>query len=82
MRLFVLLSAVVCAAIGARAEEPSAQTITVASLLRDGFAVAGAIPSPAGPGVFLQKKGQLFLCFISETPASKSVTTRYCKLVE
>jgi hypothetical protein len=44
--------------------------------------VVGAITSQAGPGLFLQKKDQLVVCFVSETKTSKSVTTQYCKPVE
>ena len=48
----------------------AAETATVQSLLRQEFAVVGAITSPTGPGLFLQKKDQLFVCFVSETPQS------------
>jgi hypothetical protein len=82
MRLSVLLIASVCGVAGARAQEAGSDTMTVRSLLRHDFTVVGAIPSPAGPGVFLQKKDQLVLCFVSETKTSKSVTTQYCKSVE
>jgi hypothetical protein len=38
--------------------------------------IAGsAIPNPAGPGSFLQKKGDLVLCFVAETRTSKNVAT-------
>jgi hypothetical protein len=55
---------------------------TVESLLKDGFSVVGAIPSQVGPGLFLQNKDQMFLCFVSETQDSANVTTRYCKPVQ
>jgi hypothetical protein len=58
------------------------QAVTVKSLLAQDFNVVGAITSPAGPGVFLQKKDKLFLCFVAETPSSPAVATRYCKPVE
>ncbi len=58
------------------------EAVTVQSLLKQEFAVAGAIPSPAGPGLFLQKKDQLFFCVVAETPKSASVATRYCKPVQ
>lgn len=58
------------------------ETVTVQSLLKQEFAIVGAIPSPAGPGLFLQKKDQLIVCFVSETPQSPAVTTRYCKPVQ
>jgi hypothetical protein len=58
-----------------------AQAQTVASLLKDGFAVAGVIPSSAGPGLFLAKGDKLMFCVVAETPSSKDVATRYCKPV-
>jgi predicted porin len=58
------------------------QAVTVKNLLAQDFAVVGSISSNAGPGVFLQKKGKLFLCFVAETPNSTAVATRYCKPVE
>ena len=67
--------------LGASAAEAQ-QAVTVKSLLAQDFAVAGTITSPAGPGVFLHKKDKLFLCFVSETPTSPAVATRYCKPVE
>jgi len=61
----------------------AAETATVQSLLRQEFAIVGATTSRTGGGVlFLQKKDQLFLCFVTETPQSPTVTTRYCKPVE
>jgi hypothetical protein len=58
-----------------------AQAQTVAALLKDGFAVAGVIPSSAGPGLFLAKGDKLMFCVVAETPSSKDVATRYCKPV-
>ena len=58
------------------------QPVTVKSLLAQEFAVVGTITSPAGPGVFLQKKDKLFFCVVAETPNSTAVATRYCKPVE
>jgi hypothetical protein len=55
---------------------------TVQSLLKQEFAIVGAITSPIGPGLFLQKKDRLFVCFVAETPQSPTVTTRYCKPVQ
>jgi hypothetical protein len=54
----------------------------VQHLLNQEFAVVGTFPSPSGVGVFLQKKDQLFLCLVTETPSSKTVSTSYCKPVE
>ena len=50
------------------------------SLLKQDFAIVGAITSPAGPGLFLQKKEQLFVCSVAETPQSQTVATHYRKL--
>jgi hypothetical protein len=58
-----------------------AQEQTVAALLKDGFAIAGVIPSPAGPGLFLHKGDKLMFCVVAETPSSADVATRYCKPV-
>lgn len=58
------------------------ENTTVKSLLAQGFAVVGTIVSPIGPGLFLQKKDQLFVCFVAETPRSPTLTTRYCKPVQ
>ncbi len=55
---------------------------TVQSLLKQDFAIVGAITSPPGPGLFLQKKERLFVCFVAETPQSRTVATRYCKPVQ
>ena len=60
----------------------AAETMTVQSLLAQDFAVVGTMASGIGPGLFLQKKDKLFLCFVSETPNSPTVATRYCKPVE
>lgn len=60
-------------AVAARAE--NAETTTVRSLLARDLAVVGAIPNPAGPGSFLQKKGDLVLCFVAETRTSENVAT-------
>jgi hypothetical protein len=57
------------------------QAQTVAALLKDGFVVAGVIPSAAGPGLFLHKGDKLMFCVVAETPASADVATRYCKPV-
>ncbi len=58
------------------------ESVTVQSLLRQDFAVVGTIASPIGPGLFLQKKDQLFVCFVTETAQSPTLTTRYCKPVQ
>jgi predicted Kef-type K+ transport protein len=58
-----------------------AQKLTVQSLLADGYAVVGVMPSNAGPGIFLSKGQSLIVCFAAETPKSEAVETRYCKPV-
>lgn len=60
----------------------SAQTMTVQSLMNEGYTIAGVITSPAGPGVFLQNGHALIVCFVAETPASPTVATQYCKPVK
>jgi len=75
-----LLTFLVCAAGAAYAQEPAAPTVQ--HLLNQDFAVVGTFPSPSGVGVFLQKKDQLYLCLVAETPTSKTVSTSYCKPVE
>jgi hypothetical protein len=54
---------------------------SVQSLLAAGFTIVGVMPSPAGPGLFLQKGDKLFACFVAETPTSSDIATRYCKPV-
>jgi hypothetical protein len=79
MRRSVAIAAFVAALGGVASAQ---EAVTVQSLLAQEFAVVGTIVSPAGPGVFLQKKDKLFLCFVAETPTSTAVTTRYCKPVQ
>jgi hypothetical protein len=61
---------------------PAVAAETIASLLAQEFTVVGGIQSNIGVGVLLQKKEKLFLCFASETPASPTIATRYCKPVQ
>src|SRR5262249_51651908 len=61
---------------------PAQQTVTVKSLLAQDFVVVGSVPSTLGAGLFLQRKDKVFLCFVSETTKSPTVTTKYCKPVE
>ena len=60
----------------------SAQPMNVQSLMGEGYAVVGVMPSPAGPGVFLQKGNALVVCFVAEKPGSAAVDTQYCKPVK
>jgi hypothetical protein len=64
-----------------QAAAPAAQDLNVASLLKEGYAIVGVVPSPAGPGIFLQKGAALILCFVAEKPDSPIVATQYCKPV-
>jgi hypothetical protein len=59
------------------------EATTVQSLIKQGFAIVGTSAPPGGGGVvWLQKKEQVFFCFVTETPSSPAVTTRYCKPVQ
>ena len=60
----------------------SAQPMNVQSLMGEGYTVVGVMPSPAGPGVFLQKSSTLVVCFVAEKPGSAAVDTQYCKPVK
>jgi len=61
----------------ARADE----SVTVQSLIGQGFTVTSSFMTPIGPGMFLQKAEKLYLCFVHETATSKDVSTNYCKPV-
>jgi len=74
--------AISLAAVLAALATPAAAADTVASLLGQDFVVVGTMASQIGPGLFLQKKDKLFLCFVAETEKSASVATRYCKPVQ
>jgi hypothetical protein len=59
------------------------EVTTVQSLTKQGFAIVGATPVPGGGGgLYLQKKDEVFFCFVAETPSSQTVMTRYCKPVQ
>ncbi len=77
LKTIILLTAFAAFAQAATSDE----AVTVQSLIKQQFTVASAVPSPIGPGLFLQKGDQLFLCFVTETSQSQTVTTRYCKSV-
>ena len=82
MKLFDTVALLAIAASLGRAavaEEP----VTVQSLLKQQFGVVGAATLPGGgASLFLQKQQQLYYCYVSETPQSAAVTTRYCKPVQ
>jgi hypothetical protein len=80
MRNIALLAAL---ALAAMQTAVSAQTMTVESLMADGYTIAGVTQPPSGgAGVFLQKGNALFFCFVAETPNSPTVATKYCKPVK
>ena len=81
MRCIASLTAVLLAA--ATPTAVLAQTMTVQSLMSEGYAIAGVTQPPGGgAGVFLQKGTVLVFCFVAETPDSPTVATKYCKPVK
>jgi hypothetical protein len=79
MRTILAIAAVLPLGVtAAQAQQP----VTVKSLLAQEFAVVGTITNAAGGGVYLQKKGKLFFCNVTETPTSTTLAARYCKPVE
>jgi hypothetical protein len=61
----------------------SAQTMTVQSLIDDGYTIVGVTAPPAGGGaVYLQKGKALVFCFVAEKPGSTALDTQYCKPVK
>jgi hypothetical protein len=71
------------ALLGATQTAVSAQTMTVQSLMDNGYAVAGVTTPPTGgASIFLQKGNALVYCFAAETPNSPTVATQYCKPVK
>ena len=79
MRNIVLLTAL---AVIATQTAVAAQTMTVQSLLDDGYTLAGVFSSRTGAaGLFLQKRNALIFCGVSETPTSATLSTQYCKPV-
>jgi hypothetical protein len=79
MRNVVLASGLLLSALSTGA---AAQGVSVPALLKDGYAVVGVFPSPAGPGLFLQKGDALLVCFVAEKPGSPNIVTQYCKPVK
>jgi hypothetical protein len=78
MRLrFALFSAAVLAA----SPVVAADTLTVQSLISDGYVVSSSWMSPIGPAIVLQKSDKLYLCFVTERPDSPDIATKYCKPV-
>ncbi len=57
--------------IGRHVNRPIAQTMSVQSLIDDGYTVVGVTaPAVGGAGIYLQKGKALVFCFTAETPAS------------
>jgi hypothetical protein len=51
--------------------------------MKEGYDLISTVRTTAGsPGLFLRKGTNLYLCFVAETPKSKTVATQYCKPVE
>jgi hypothetical protein len=74
--LAALLVVLSCSA--ARADD----AVTVSALLHQGFEVVGVTQTSAGAGLFMRKADKMYACFVSETPTSPTISTRYCKPVE
>lgn len=61
----------------------SAETMTVQSLLNDGYTIAGVATSAIGGAtIYLQKGNALMFCYATETPSSPTLATQYCKPVK
>lgn len=61
----------------------SAQTMTVQSLMNDGYTIAGIATSAIGGAtIYLQKGNALMFCYATETPSSPTLATQYCKPVK
>jgi hypothetical protein len=76
-RIFACVGMLVAISAPATAEE----NVTVQSLLNQDFTVVSTITTHVGSGLFLQKKDQLFVCFVVETQQSLTLNTLYCKPV-
>jgi len=67
----------------AQSGSTSPEKITVGSLLGQDYAIVGTVQVPSGGvGLFMRKTNTLYACFVSETPQSAKLSTRYCKPVE
>ena len=64
------------------ASSPS-ENITVSSLLAQDYAIVGTVAVPSGGGgLYMRKANKLYFCFVTETPQSATLSTRYCKAVD
>ena len=80
MRYIIALAAL---ALAVTQTAVAAETMTVQSLINDGYTISGYISSRSGgAGVFLLKDKALIMCAIAETPTSATVATVYCKPVK
>ena len=67
----------------AQSTTPAPDKITATSLLAQDYVIAGTLSVPSGgAGLFMRKDSKLYFCFLTETPQSATVSTRYCKPVE
>ena len=83
MRSMAALAALAVLALAAMQTAATAQTMTVQSLMNDGYTIAGIVTSAAGgAGLFLQRGKTLVFCYATETPTSPTVATKYCKPVK
>ena len=56
-------------------------TVTVESLMTQGYDVGGVVRWNPGPGMLLEDDDKLVMFFVSETPGSPDISTQYCKPV-
>jgi len=83
-----ILGTIACLVLLGTTHQTTAQTpvdpaVTVSALMKEGYELVSTIRTTAGsPGLFLRKGTSLYLCFVAETPRSKTVATQYCKPVE
>ena len=83
IRALVVVAGMLLASAAAASAQSPGQKTSVQSLLNDGYTIAGITTSQTGGGlVYLQKGNTLMLCFVTETPSSTSVDTKYCKPVK
>ncbi len=75
----VLAAGVLLASIAAGAQAQG--TVTVTSLLAEGYTVVSTFMSRIGPGIFLQNGAKLFVCFVEEKRDTTDLKTVYCKPV-
>ena len=78
MKVALLLVTIGALSVGtANAQEK----VSVKALTGDGYAVVSSFMTNIGPAIFLQKAGNLYLCFVTERPDTPEIITNYCKPV-